>query len=304
MNFKEGKTYRFLIKNLVEMSRLEKYYILEDETGGKQMLLSDYYTKYDLQLGQFINCRVDHINCTGRVFLEPEHPYYKEGEIYDFTIHKVEYMKDKLFRTICEIKVKDVFDEFAFCRINHSIPTLYSPGQSVKCKVERVKKGTLYLSSVEESNINRYELNTFYSFKISDIRILDDDFKYFILEDSKSNQLLLKHDYYSHYGFKVGDMIECEIQKFNDEGNYVPEPKHPFYKLDMTYSFEFVKTMPDKNKAMTMLNEITVKDVYGLEVKFLSNHPLFNGNMQSKTINCIVNGIKKGKPVLGFVNEQ
>ena len=45
---------------------------------------------YHLKTGQTINCRIDKINCTGKIFIEPEHPYYKLGEIYEFPLVRIE----------------------------------------------------------------------------------------------------------------------------------------------------------------------------------------------------------------------
>jgi hypothetical protein len=300
IKFKEGHSYEFLIKNLVEMSGMEKYYVLQDETGGKQLLKSDFYDKYNLQIEQRIKCRIDHINCSGRIFLEPEHPYYKEGEVYEFVIEEIELIRDKLDIPIYEIKVRDVFGEIAFCRMEQKIPVYYSKGHVVKCRVERVKKGSLYLSSVDDLSHEDYERDRYYTFTIIDIRILNDDLRYYILENTTGKHFILRYDYYQFHGFKKGTDIECEVQKMNSEGYYVLEPKHPYYNLNQKYLFDFVKTANDINTSVTDKIEVTVKDTYGQEVKFLSDDLLFKGSDISEKFECEVIGIKKGKPVLSY----
>jgi hypothetical protein len=282
------------------MSGMEKFYVLQDETGGKQLLKAEFYDKYNLQIDQYINCRIDHINCSGRIFLEPEHPFYKEGEVYDFIIEEIELVQDIMDSTVYEIKVKDIFGEPAFCRVEHKIPIFYSKGHTLKCKVERVKKGSLYLSSFDDKSHEDYLRNTYYRFKINDIRILNDGIRYYILDNKNGKHFILKYSYYPFHGFKQGDEIECEVQKMNSEGYYVLEPKHPFYHVNETYVFEFVKTAVDMNTSITDKIEVTVKDNFGQEVKFLSDDPCFKGNHIPEKISCDVIGIKKGKPVLSI----
>ena len=84
ITYTEGQTYKYMIKNHIDLSKNEKFYVLEDQAGRKQLLNSEYYEKYNFKIGQSINCRLDHINCSGKIFLEPEHPFYMEGKVYDF----------------------------------------------------------------------------------------------------------------------------------------------------------------------------------------------------------------------------
>jgi hypothetical protein len=143
IKYKEGEIHTFRIKNLVEMSGMEQYYVLEDEKGGKQLLNASYYETYNFKIGDLIRCRVDHINCSGRIFLEPEHPYYKEGEVYEFVVDEIDMIHNKMDISIFEVRVRDIFGGIAFCRQEQKVPHYYEKGDVVKCKVERVKKGSL-----------------------------------------------------------------------------------------------------------------------------------------------------------------
>ena len=76
----EGNWYLFRIYNLLQLQDSAWYYVLQDLNGLKHFMPADYYTNYGFKIGDEITCKVDRINCTGRIFLEPKHPRYIEGE--------------------------------------------------------------------------------------------------------------------------------------------------------------------------------------------------------------------------------
>jgi hypothetical protein len=82
----EGNWFPFKIHNLVQLQDDEWYYVLRDINGLKHFMPAVYYESYGFKPGDKIRCKIDRINCTGRIYLEPEHPYYKEGKIYNFTV--------------------------------------------------------------------------------------------------------------------------------------------------------------------------------------------------------------------------
>ena len=86
--FSEGEWFPFRIHKLVQLKDDAWYYILQDGNGLKHFMPAEYYKTYGLKPGDEISCKIDRINCTGRIFLEPRHPIYKEGESYYFDIIK------------------------------------------------------------------------------------------------------------------------------------------------------------------------------------------------------------------------
>ena len=59
-SYKEGEKIEFTIKKLVEFDENEKYYVLEDASGQKQLLNAKYYKNYNFKIGQNIICKIDH----------------------------------------------------------------------------------------------------------------------------------------------------------------------------------------------------------------------------------------------------
>jgi hypothetical protein len=83
----EGQWYCFKVLNYIQLQDELWYYILQDINGLKHFMRADCYKDYDFKIGTEIKCKIDCINCTGRIYLEPEHPFYKEGKIYEFVLN-------------------------------------------------------------------------------------------------------------------------------------------------------------------------------------------------------------------------
>jgi len=297
-SYKEGQNIRFKIKKHIELSETEKYFVLEDEFGRKQLLKSEFYENYKFKIGQDLNCRVDHINCSGKIFLEPEHPYYNEGKIYDFIIEKTEVSKNRLGDNVLLISFRDKTGNTASCLIENTDIQDYKTGQKISCKLERIKKGKVYLSPAYKKTEANFKRGEYYKFKISDIKTLKDGFKYYILSDENKKKYLLKHELYRHHNFSTGQIIECTIIKYSSKGYYIPEPKHPYYEIGKEYDFEFLKQEKDIKGNITDNFDISVKDIFGDEVKFISEKSLLKNGSEPDFIRCKVTGIKKGKPLL------
>ncbi len=297
INYKEGQSICFKIKKHIDLSKNEHYYVLEDELGRKQLLKSNFYENYKFKIGQDLNCKVDHINCSGKIFLEPEHPVYKEDEIYDFIIDRIETSKNRLEEQTLHFSFIDAIGNTAICITENEAREDYSVGQKVECKLERIIKGRLNLSFVNhKSKLLRRQV--YYKFKIDDIRVLKDNVKYFILSGNNKQKHLLACEYYEHHDLKIGQTIECMIIKFSPKGYYILEPKHPFYESGKTYKFEFLKEEKDNKGEITGNFDITVKDVFGEEVIFMSEKSLLIEGLKPEHIKCKVSGVKKGKPLL------
>jgi hypothetical protein len=152
----EGKRYQFQVTGLVTLQDEQVYFILEDPYKIRHLLPSGYYAEYGIEVGQSIICKVDKINCTGRVYLEPNHPYYSEGQIYNFTFcairRKIRTKKLLLF-------VADVFNNeiSVDCPKELVIENIENNKlDKVRCRILRIRKGKpiIKLSSEFSSDVN------------------------------------------------------------------------------------------------------------------------------------------------------
>jgi len=291
VQYKEGSNVEFIIKNQINLADNETYFVLEDKNGRKQLLKADYYKKYNLKIGSKVNCKIDHINCAGKIFIEPKHPYYEEGKIYNFTINELKIIKNRLGKDALLIRTLDKLNNIAFCKIEYEDFSKFELHQQINCKVELIKKSKLYLTFINSKNKSK-EIGKFYDFIIKNIKTLTDNFMYYILEDNEKKEYILRFEYYTHHNLQIEQKIKCRLVKFSSEGYYIIEPKHPFYKINKIYDF---KILTQKKDNITGNYNITVEDVYKQEVKFVASK-----HFTDKKISCKTIGLKKGKPLLSI----
>jgi hypothetical protein len=138
--FSVGNWYPFRIHNLVQLQDQDFYYVLLDINGSKHFLASLPYKHYGFKIGDEINCKIDRINCTGRILLEPKHPYYLEGEIYDFDV--LNYVKNRSEHSLI---VKEIMGNSLNVSLCEKGNIRLISENKVKCIVKYIRKGTLFL---------------------------------------------------------------------------------------------------------------------------------------------------------------
>lgn len=139
----EGQSYPFSICNHLQMQDGEWYYILRDINGLKHFMPSGFYKEFAFQIGNDILCRIDKINCTGRIFLEPRHPFYQEGEIYHFSLAN---SSDRENETV--INVLDVFENCIEVPVYGNLKSWLSETNKVRCYIKSIRKGVPILELV------------------------------------------------------------------------------------------------------------------------------------------------------------
>ncbi len=234
----EGHWYTFHILKVVSLGRDEEWFVMQDPNGYKILMPKRCYEDYGFVPGQAVLCRVDKINCNGQMFLEPQHPHYKEGDTYNFALENKDRRKNIINQDERFFMVMDVFRNTWKVR-TYNTALWDNPPARIQCKVKRIKKGKLFLVVAgEEVKHPDLEPGRSYVFHIvNDMRNPDDGQRYYILEDASGNKHLLRKKYYHHYGFRKGQQITCRVDKFASEGYYLLEPEHPCYKPGKTYSF-------------------------------------------------------------------
>ncbi|MEA2106432.1 MAG: hypothetical protein U9P82_06890 [Bacteroidota bacterium] len=299
--FTEGEKHHFTISGFTEIPGTdESYYILENLFGGKHLLKADHYQHYQLKEGQSLICKIDKINCSGKIFLEPENPEYTEGKIYSFDLVKIIDRINSVGKKEKAAIVKDVFGMETTC----SIPRNYAieiKSKKIKCKVLRIKKGQLFLAVPEIKDIvKQLEIGKVYPFTVVDIKPLEENMDYYLLKDEFNNLYSLKKDMYQHYGFKIGQKIKCLVTKFDTDSNLKIEPVHPYYEIGTTYPFKYLRTEKDTNPLGNEEYVIIVEDILGIETKVRSINTKIIINNNPKIINCSVDGVRKGKAILTY----
>lgn len=143
-----GKWFDLQILKIIDIPGDQPFFMARDINGLKHLIPSSYYGDYDLREGDTISCRLDRINCLGRFFFEPIHPFYKSGEAYKFKLKEFLRHSD-CTNNIFSAKVIDIFgnewETKKFLSETEPSPEI----DSILCRVEAVKKAKLFLSVID-----------------------------------------------------------------------------------------------------------------------------------------------------------
>ncbi|MDR4988843.1 MAG: hypothetical protein RG741_08420 [Bacteroidales bacterium] len=301
----EGKVYPFRVVKTVSMGPEDDWYVLQDPLGYKILLSKSLYTHYGIEPGMEINCRVDKINCNGKIFLEPEHPIYKEKEVYTFTVVCTGHRKDILDCDEHYFMVRDA--HHLEWKVKTFSKKLWdNPPEEISCYVSKIKKGRLYLKVAGEIP-DRHGLQTGQSYLFTIAGEKTDKEKntaYFILEDGNGYNHILKKKHYLHYGFKKGDQIMCTVDAIATEGFLMLEPLHPCYEAGKRYEFPV-----DRLERMIFNDGFTqkvlvLKDCFGKDVRVFTDDRLASLLGQNRLVIASVKRIRKGMPELEISDQQ
>jgi len=139
----ENELYSFHIEKEIDFEG-EIFYVLKSQFNENHLLPKLYYSDYELNIGNTILCYVDKINCAGEIFLEPIHPFYKLGEVYNFKIIKSGTCK---FKEIIEfgLFLENKFSQESFVVCSREFAANAVNFNSIDLKLVRIKKGVFHL---------------------------------------------------------------------------------------------------------------------------------------------------------------
>jgi hypothetical protein len=290
VKIKEGNNYPFQIKGIAELPDGTDYFVLIDPNQVKHLLEKKHYLQYHFEIGQFIECRIDKINCNGKIYIEPLHPFYQLGKEYEFPLIRMEKKNNQGDSKVAIFE--DVFCNEIKLTANH-FPHALKVGQSVKLKVVRIKKGLVYLS--EPGFDEEYKGMTEgmeYSFIIKVFIDAPGKRNYYVIASPDGSMYKLRYKFYEKYGLAVGQTIYCRLIKVGKE--IFLEPSHPYYQINTCYDFEIIgeDIVPDyptgERKVCILRNDYGKKILVPVEER--KPDPLKDGKM-----NCRVKDIRKGR---------
>lgn len=237
----EGVTYPFIVKGLVKnMDELSSSWILEDPYGAKHLVETASYHGYHFESGEKIYCKVDHINCSGQIYLEPPHPFYSEGKAYEFKMIGIEPLTSESGYVQPAVKLEGINGIICFIPLGiRPIPVIND--KIIRCHIDVISKGQIFLSHPlinPKTGIIKHEI---YELSIADIFTNQKKKAYFVLADSFGELFFIEAGSYSHYHLKKGQTIRCEAIRISGNGSWVMEPLHPYYCAGNTYKFNIIQ---------------------------------------------------------------
>ena len=150
-NLVVGESYDFLVKKVARGVDDRDYFVLEDPFGQIHLLRQSYYNHYRITVGEKINGTVVKFGSDGQYLIEPEHPHYRIGRKYSFSVETVVKEKNPDNGYSNYLIVRDARGEANRIPFNN-LPVQDTPlPVTISCKIEDVRKGKLILS-VDESS--------------------------------------------------------------------------------------------------------------------------------------------------------
>lgn len=286
MKFVEGEEHSFQVINLAELPDEGTFFVLRHASTRRLLLPYETYKKYKIEIGTQLICRIDRVNCTGKVFLEPKHPIYIEGLTYNFPI---------ISHNNSFITVNDCFANEIRVEVPEDISVKGNLSE-INLKVLKVKKGKPILSFIDDSR-NRFDYLTGKSltFLISAISKNNFDEDVYVLKSNMLPKAELKVRHYTNYGFTIGYQVEAKVLGINEYGLLKVEPKNPFYSLGELYEFTINSFEMSESDSEPV---VVVADDRGTKIGI----PITGSDkvkLNEKTrIFCRVIGFRKGKPKL------
>lgn len=300
MKLNEGETHQFQVIKQVHIPDEGDFFMLRHESGRRLLLPCETYKNFNIKVGNSIDCRIDKVSCSGKVYLEPKHPIYNEGEVYDFEILGEEEQGYARYLT--------VFDCFG-SSVRVALPSTDSlieitGDKFIKLKVIRLKKGVPILEPLFASNENDAKdefIGKNISFKVAELKHNDENEKVFVLISNNGLNAELKYKHYKNYGFNVGDSINCDIYSKAFGRLYKVEPENPVYKVGYTYDFSVGKPTDYDDFADDDQTTLVVTDVLGNKCGINVSPEQYRELKHTTRLNCRVVGFRKGRPRLELV---
>ncbi|HRZ41752.1 MAG TPA: hypothetical protein P5228_03510 [Bacteroidales bacterium] len=289
----EKQTYRFRVIRKITLPDDSANWVLTCDGTDRYLLPEEYYTDYQIREGMELPCRVDKINCTGRIFLEPEHPWYREGERYLFRYCGSEMHHDRLGNAFLKLVFQGIQGENQI-HLSQGIPAGLTPEQPVEVTIRRIRKGTVEFDLKGEGPHQLLQTGGFYTFTVQQ----QQEDGSLLVAGPGGVTALLDAGYYAPYRLLPGSSFRGEVRGRSANGDLLVEPEHPVYKSGEVYQFMVKRSEPAENGQKIPGRVLVVTDCFGHEIKVLmpfAGQDVFSG---PSSIACRVERFKKGRPVL------
>ena len=253
-------------------------YIATLPNGIKITLSYKNYGHYKFRIGQRLFGKIDKINCSGKIYFEPDHPFYIVGKRSGFEV--VEISTEQLPNGIVEnrVVVQDRFKQ----NIELVCHKQYSKGQKASLLVQDIHKGRPILSDPDVETTNHIVLlNVVKS-------IFMEGVEHYALENQQGERYYIPSQWYPFHKLAIGNQINGYFWYSSTNQTYRVEPFHPLYSEG-----DIVEL-----KSMVNDGELWAIDGFGQAIKVQGG---VVDPSKTATIRCEVLRIRKGVPILKLI---
>lgn len=288
IHYKEGRIFEFRVLKIIETPETGLQWILQGPDDRRFMLDASLYEKYKISVSDILKCRIDKINCSGKMFLEPLSGF-NSGEVHEFrmksyvcrddAIGKLRHfttVETPLGESLCEIEAHE-FLEQAF----------------LACRIIRIKKGHLFLEKAENPVPACRQGTIEVMLVLSSCHFIHGQ-AFYLLKDHYGNGHLVPREPFKNFGLRTGVKSKFQIVKIYPDESCLAEPVHPYWSPGESGLFT-VFALPDSNgKADGKTAFIQLRDRHGFDALLYFNKAKHQNIKEGDELRASVSRIKKG----------
>lgn len=296
MQLTEGNFYTFRVEGKIVNISDNPFLILRDQCGTKHLIDLKPFKNYNFEEGSQITCRVDHISCSGKIYLEPPHPFYEVKKTYPFKIIDIQKYTDERGFQQAGLLLSDHFDNNYLLPCGKNKPP-YSINEFINCEIFAIKKAQLFLSHPLLFPASIYKPNQKLSLHFEFETILKGKV-FLIYSDDYGIFYSLEKDYYKHYHLENKPEITCNIIKFSAGGYFLIEPLHPEYTPGQPYIFKKEKVSFVFDSDGQKIELFHTSDIFGNELIIPQSETIASN--ENQTFQYTIQRIRKGQIYTGY----
>jgi hypothetical protein len=180
---------------------------------------------------------VDKVSCSGKIYLEPEHPYYQVGKSYLFPVDEVREVTDLYHQPFKLMVLKD--------RLNH---LMYLPlwidqkvlPKEVELRVIRIKKSMVFALPNEFPFDYRPMDGEWHKLKVINAFEMGDEGRFYLFEDELQKWHLAPVKYFGKQLLNLYAEVNAKVSMSRVSEYYNLEFEHPNYPFGTERYFDII----------------------------------------------------------------
>ncbi|MEI6348818.1 MAG: hypothetical protein WCP69_12800 [Bacteroidota bacterium] len=233
---KEGQWYDFIILKSTAIDD-DEYYVLETPLNTKMLLPKEPYADYGFKDNQTIHCKVDKISCSGKIYIEPKHPFYNINETYLFPLMDVVKIQNLYHQFTDFVVVKDKLNQLIYLPLWQNKEDL---NNEIELRIIRIKKSKVFalplIAPFDYKPIDKEWLDL----KIINAFEVPNDGSYYLLEDIYKRWHLAPIKYFGKSLLPFGFSIRATISKYKTNDYYHLQFEHPKFTYQSEMYFDII----------------------------------------------------------------
>jgi hypothetical protein len=232
----EGNWYNFKIVKSIDIAD-EEYFVLETPLKTRILLPQEPYHLYHFSINQSILCKVDKISCSGKIYLEPKHPYYQINNTYLFNFVEIINVHNLYFQPFKFVVLKDKLNQLVYLPLwteNVQFPKL------IELRVVRIRKSkVIALPNFEPFDYTPID-GEWKQLTLINAFDMPDEGAFYLFEDELKKWHLAPKKYFGKELLPIGYNVRAITSKNRTNNYYHFEFEHPRYSFGSEVDFDIV----------------------------------------------------------------